>query len=490
MHIPDGWIDLPTSAAAAVVATGSVAVAARRAGAALRERVTSLPAVVAAYLLVAQLLVVPVGLGTSAHLVGTGLAALLVGPAVAIVCVAAVVVVQALLLAEGGVTALGLNLVNDGVAPALVAAGVFAAARPRLRTPRAQAVAGGLAAGAGSLAAAATATLAFVVGGTDAVPAGTVAASIGGAHLVVADGRGGAHRRDPHHGDPAAPGPGAGAPAGTGGPDGAGQGARAGGRAMSSSHAAGPAPDRLRSPLTPLAPEVKLVGLVAFLLVVAVTPTSAPWALAAQAGVAVAVATVALVSWRAVAGRLALDLPLAVLAVAYAFAGRGPYVEVAGVALSEPGLHAGLGILAKATIGIVAVSALAASTSLPDTIAGLAHLRAPAWFRQLLALSARQLQVLRDDLARLRLAAAVRTASPRRTVALAAGARSLGSLFVRSTERADTLRLAAALRGGDELSALAPPPAAPGRRDASTWALALAPALVAVGALLATVVAR
>jgi cobalt/nickel transport system permease protein len=186
VHIPDGWIDLPTSATAAVVATGAVGVAARRAGAALRDRVTSLPAVVAAYLLVAQLLVVPVGLGTSAHLVGTGLAALLVGPAVALVCVAAVVVVQSLLLADGGVTALGLNLVNDGLAPALVAWALFALVRPLLPTHRRQALVGGLAAGAGSLAAAATATLAFVAGGTDAVPAGTVAASIGGAHLVVA----------------------------------------------------------------------------------------------------------------------------------------------------------------------------------------------------------------------------------------------------------------------------------------------------------------
>ena len=135
MHIPDGWVDLPTSAAAGVVAAGGVAVSARRAGAALRDRVTSLPAVIAAYLLVAQLLVVPVGLGTSAHLVGTGLAALLVGPSIAILCVAVVVVVQALVLADGGVTALGLNLVNDGIVPALVAWGAFALLRPVLTSP-------------------------------------------------------------------------------------------------------------------------------------------------------------------------------------------------------------------------------------------------------------------------------------------------------------------------------------------------------------------
>jgi cobalt/nickel transport system permease protein len=193
VHIPDGWVDLPTSAAAGAVALGGTAVAARRAAAALRDRATTLPAVVAAYVLVAQLLVVPVGFGTSAHLIGTGLAALLVGPEVAIVCVAVVVVVQALVLADGGVTALGLNLINDGLVPALVTWGLFVLARPLVaRVPagslrrRRAGVAAGLAAAAGSLAAGAAATAAFVLGGTDAVPAGTVAASIGAGHAVLA----------------------------------------------------------------------------------------------------------------------------------------------------------------------------------------------------------------------------------------------------------------------------------------------------------------
>ena len=130
--------------------------------------------------------------------------------------------------------------------------------------------------------------------------------------------------------------------------------------------------------------------------------------------------------------------------------------------------------MAKATIGIVAVSALAASTSVPDTIAGLARVGVRR-FRQLLALSARQLQVLRADLGRIRQAVAVRTASPRRAVASPFGARSLGSLFVRSTERADTLRLAAELRGGDAttpLAAVAIPPARRGGRLGAGWSLA------------------
>jgi cobalt/nickel transport system permease protein len=180
-----------------------------------------------------------------------------------------------------------------------------------------------------------------------------------------------------------------------------------------------------------------------------------------------------------VAARLTLDLPLAVLAVTYALAGRGPDVEVLGLSLSEPGLRAGLAVLAKATIGIVAVSALAASSSVPEIVDGLGRMGAPAWFRRLVLLTARQLGVLRAEAARLRLAVAVRTGSGRRSVALASGARALGSLFVRSTERADRLHLAAELRG----ASTAP---APGRAEVrvgwATWLLVLGPALVAVAA--------
>jgi cobalt/nickel transport system permease protein len=183
VHIPDGWIDLPTSAAAAGLAATAVTVAARRAGANVREKVTTTPAVVAAYLLVAELLVVPIGFGTGAHLVGTGLAAVLVGPELAIVCVAVVVVIQALVLADGGVTAIGLNLLNNGVVPALVAWTLFRALTST-RAPRPAAA--GIAAGVATLAAGAAAAVEFAVGGTDVIPAHVVATALGAGHLVVA----------------------------------------------------------------------------------------------------------------------------------------------------------------------------------------------------------------------------------------------------------------------------------------------------------------
>jgi cobalt/nickel transport system permease protein len=190
VHIPDGFIDLPVSVAAAAVAGPSVALATRRAGRQLAERQVPLAGLVTAYLVVAQLLVFPVGLGTGAHLVGTGLALVLVGPWVTQACVAVVLVLQALVLADGGVTALGLNDLNNGLVPVMVGWAVLVAGRRWWRTGRARPIAAGLAAGAGAFAGAVAFAAEYAVGGSDVLPAGTVATAFLGAHALVAVGEG------------------------------------------------------------------------------------------------------------------------------------------------------------------------------------------------------------------------------------------------------------------------------------------------------------
>jgi cobalt/nickel transport system permease protein len=190
MHIPDGFVDLPTSAGAAVLAAPAVVVATRRAGRQLADRHVPLAGLVAAYLVVAQLLVFPVGLGTGAHLVGAGLALVLVGPWVAQVCVAVVLVLQALVLGDGGITALGLNTLNDAVVPLAVGWAVLAATQVWWRRPSRQptgvAAAAGLAGAAGAFAGAVAFCIEFALGGTDVLPAGAVTAGVLGAHAVVA----------------------------------------------------------------------------------------------------------------------------------------------------------------------------------------------------------------------------------------------------------------------------------------------------------------
>lgn len=233
------------------------------------------------------------------------------------------------------------------------------------------------------------------------------------------------------------------------------------------------------------APEVKLAGLVAFLLVVAVTPPHRPEALAAQGAVAAAVAAASLVEPRVVLRRLVLDLPLVVLALTYAVAGHAPRTEVLGVSLSSAGLRIGLALLAKATIGIVAVSAVAATTTVTEVVAGLRRLRTPGWLCDLVGLSARQVGVLGDDLARLRLAAAVRAGGGGRRRQSAAVVRSLGVVFLRATERVERLQIAAQARGGTTLGAMVRPGFAVPSGTVATWAGAALPAAGALAARLA-----
>ncbi len=110
MHVPDGFLDAPTSVVTGVVAAAGVAVALRGARRELDDRTAPMAGLVAAFVFAAQMLNFPVGAGTSGHLLGGALAAVLVGPFTAALCLAVVLLVQGLLFADGGITALGTNV--------------------------------------------------------------------------------------------------------------------------------------------------------------------------------------------------------------------------------------------------------------------------------------------------------------------------------------------------------------------------------------------
>lgn len=115
MHVPDGFLDAPTSLATAVVAAGGVGLALGRARRELDDRTAPLAGLVAVFVFAAQMLNFPVGAGTSGHLLGGTLAAVLVGPWTATLCLTVVLAVQALLFADGGITALGTNITLMGL---------------------------------------------------------------------------------------------------------------------------------------------------------------------------------------------------------------------------------------------------------------------------------------------------------------------------------------------------------------------------------------
>lgn len=186
MHVPDGFVDAPLSVATGVVAAAGVGLCLRGARRELDERTAPMAGLVAAFTFAAQMLNFPVAAGTSGHLLGGALAAVLVGPYTGALCVTVVLLVQGLFFADGGLTALGVNVTDMALVTVVVGYAVFAGLRavlPRTRASVVAAAAGG--AFVSVPAAAAAFTLIYALGGTTDVPVGTVAGAMIGVHVLI-----------------------------------------------------------------------------------------------------------------------------------------------------------------------------------------------------------------------------------------------------------------------------------------------------------------
>jgi cobalt/nickel transport system permease protein len=131
MHIPDGLLSAPVALAAAALSAVSIGTACARARTDLSVRAGSTLGVTAAFIFAAQMLNFPVAGGTSGHLVGGVLAAVLVGPSAAIVVMTAVLVLQCLVFGDGGLLALGANVLNMAVLHPLVGFALYRAVAGR-----------------------------------------------------------------------------------------------------------------------------------------------------------------------------------------------------------------------------------------------------------------------------------------------------------------------------------------------------------------------
>ena len=184
-HTPDGFLSPEVAGATAVVTVAAVGYGLKTASYALDERRVPLLGVTGAFIFAAQMLnSFPVAGGTSGHFLGAALAAILLGPWLACLTMAVVVSLQAFVFADGGVTALGANILNMGVIGALLVGGLMLASRrvlPKSRTVllAITAVGAWLAVMAG-----ATATsLELAISGT--VPFGTVLPAMLGVHALI-----------------------------------------------------------------------------------------------------------------------------------------------------------------------------------------------------------------------------------------------------------------------------------------------------------------
>ena len=191
MHMSDGIVDAPTSIMYGVIAAGGLALATAGARRDLDERTAPMAGLVAAFVFATQMINFPVLPGVSGHLLGGALAAILVGPWAGALCVAIVVLVQALLFADGGLSALGTNVTNMALvgtaAGFLVALALRRVARRGRRWLFAVAFASAL---VSTVLAALSFVLQYWMGGSSGVSLGAVVAAMLGVHTLIGIGEG------------------------------------------------------------------------------------------------------------------------------------------------------------------------------------------------------------------------------------------------------------------------------------------------------------
>jgi cobalt/nickel transport system permease protein len=203
------------------------------------------------------------------------------------------------------------------------------------------------------------------------------------------------------------------------------------------------------SPLHRAPAHLKVAGLVCFMLVVVATPVGRFPAFGTYAVLLGALVAVSGVPALYLARRMVIETPVLAFAAVLPVVATGARVEVFGLSLSEPGLVAAGGLVIKATLGVLASLLLAATTDPRDLLAGLERLRVPAQLVQIMGFMIRYLDVVTDELGRMKTARESRGFTARNPRHWPVLGRSVGALFIRSFERGERVHLAMIARGYD-----------------------------------------
>jgi cobalt/nickel transport system permease protein len=201
------------------------------------------------------------------------------------------------------------------------------------------------------------------------------------------------------------------------------------------------------SPIHRLQPHVKLLALVGLMLTVVATPREWYPLFAGYLALLLVVIAISQVPPTYIAKRMVIEVPFAVFAVLMPFIATGPRTDLLGLTVSEPGLLAAWGLLAKGTLGVIASLTLAATTEPRDLLAGLEKLRFPNQLVQIMGFMMRYLDVVSEEMRRMRIARESRGFQARNVRHWPVIARSAGALFIRSYERGERVHLAMLSRG-------------------------------------------
>jgi len=186
MHIPDGFINLPVSLIFIALSALGVLACLKGARAQLDDKTAPLAGLVTVFIFAVQMINFPVGAGTSGHLMGGALAMVLVGPHAAVLAVTVVLIVQALMFADGGLSALGLNVFNLALVGVWSACLLYVLLRLVLPKTRSSVVVGSFVAALVSVPVAAVGFVGqYAIGGSEVFSLGAVFSAMFGTHVLI-----------------------------------------------------------------------------------------------------------------------------------------------------------------------------------------------------------------------------------------------------------------------------------------------------------------
>ena len=191
MHVPDGFINAQVSIGSGIVSFATLWAYVRNAKNLVADKLIALTGMMSALIFVLQMINFPIAAGTSGHLLGGALAVIVLGPHLGIICISIVVVIQSLLFADGGLSALGINVFNMAIVTSLVGWLVITSWKKLFGEASVSIISGSIVAGLLSVI---FSSIAFVfeyaLGGTVAVPLSSVLLAMLSTHLLIGLGEG------------------------------------------------------------------------------------------------------------------------------------------------------------------------------------------------------------------------------------------------------------------------------------------------------------
>ncbi len=191
MHVPDGFMNVTMSAATGLISFGTLWAYIRSAKDLIADKFIALTGMMSALIFVLQMINFPIAAGTSGHLLGGALAVIVLGPRLGLICLSVVVIIQSLLFADGGLSALGVNVLNMAIVTSatswfIVKYWIKFIGKNKTSIVTVSVLAGILSVVFSSIAF----TIQYAIGGTISIPVGTVLIAMVTTHLIIGLGEG------------------------------------------------------------------------------------------------------------------------------------------------------------------------------------------------------------------------------------------------------------------------------------------------------------